>query len=394
MRCLKEDSCRQLATSKKKQQASNQQEPIHPSIHHSVPGLMRAMVLAMACGRVASFLLQQAQPLHLTPRQALRAGTLGLSMSSKAWSPGGSERAGGGRDRDSRGNRDSGWSNSGEDWKPRRDSGGSSSGRDWRPRRESSGTGRGGSGGEWNGDSSRGVRRGSSAGGGGGGKDWQARKEGTGGGWDDRNRARGLDSRRGGQPRPGARQGGREGNSNSWGRDRSRPAPRGNFSDDMEVEDQSEWDGGASDEWEGEGEGENEWKSRRGDRREVSEWMKNEMDFDELEKFDSIYGITPVYSALLSKRRAIVQLLVQEGVTPKERKDKAAFASIMRLAEEQGLKVVSRDKGYLNSVCGNRPHQGFVLRAKPLDYESISALPAPGETVRFFCCNEPCILAD
>lgn len=33
------------------------------------------------------------------------------------------------------------------------------------------------------------------------------------------------------------------------------------------------------------------------------------------------------------------------------------------------------DKGYLNTLCGNRPHQGFVLRAHPLDFEPISFLP-------------------
>lgn len=33
------------------------------------------------------------------------------------------------------------------------------------------------------------------------------------------------------------------------------------------------------------------------------------------------------------------------------------------------------DKGYLNTLCGNRPHQGFVLKASRLDFKPILFLP-------------------
>lgn len=33
------------------------------------------------------------------------------------------------------------------------------------------------------------------------------------------------------------------------------------------------------------------------------------------------------------------------------------------------------DKGYLNTLCGNRPHQGFVLKARKLQFEPILFLP-------------------
>lgn len=37
--------------------------------------------------------------------------------------------------------------------------------------------------------------------------------------------------------------------------------------------------------------------------------------------------------------------------------------------------MTTTDKGYLNSLCGNRPHQGFVLKARPLEFEPILFLP-------------------
>ena len=38
-------------------------------------------------------------------------------------------------------------------------------------------------------------------------------------------------------------------------------------------------------------------------------------------------------------------------------------------------RMTTTDKGYLNTLCGNRPHQGFILKARPLDFEPILFLP-------------------
>ena len=38
-------------------------------------------------------------------------------------------------------------------------------------------------------------------------------------------------------------------------------------------------------------------------------------------------------------------------------------------------RTTTTDKGYLNSLCGNRPHQGFVLKARPLEFVPILFLP-------------------
>lgn len=37
--------------------------------------------------------------------------------------------------------------------------------------------------------------------------------------------------------------------------------------------------------------------------------------------------------------------------------------------------MTATDKGYLNTLCGNRPHQGFVLKARKLQFEPILFLP-------------------
>lgn len=43
------------------------------------------------------------------------------------------------------------------------------------------------------------------------------------------------------------------------------------------------------------------------------------------------------------------------------------------------VRMTTTDKGYLNTLCGNRPHQGFILKARPLDFEPILFLPRVAE---------------
>ncbi|KAL7537044.1 hypothetical protein ACHAXR_007552 [Thalassiosira sp. AJA248-18] len=59
---------------------------------------------------------------------------------------------------------------------------------------------------------------------------------------------------------------------------------------------------------------------------------------------------------------------------------KDAINEIITLAKEQQemeLPIVEVDKGVLNTLCGNRPHQGFVLRCGSLDFEPVNKLPVP-----------------
>lgn len=51
----------------------------------------------------------------------------------------------------------------------------------------------------------------------------------------------------------------------------------------------------------------------------------------------------------------------------------SAISEIIKLAEsnDMELPVVEVDKGVLNTLSGNRPHQGFVLRCGSLDFTSV-----------------------
>jgi len=54
-----------------------------------------------------------------------------------------------------------------------------------------------------------------------------------------------------------------------------------------------------------------------------------------------------------------------------------AAREIEQLAEERGVPVARVDKGVLNALSGNRPHQGYVLRCGSLAFDPITELPNP-----------------
>jgi len=58
---------------------------------------------------------------------------------------------------------------------------------------------------------------------------------------------------------------------------------------------------------------------------------------------------------------------------------KDASAEILALAKENEIPIAEVDKGVLNTLCGNRPHQGFVLRCGGLDFETVRKLPVASE---------------
>ena len=72
-------------------------------------------------------------------------------------------------------------------------------------------------------------------------------------------------------------------------------------------------------------------------------------------------------------------LFVQERSTQSGRRGSkaSAAAEIIKLAQEKGVPVEYVDKGILNTLSGNRPHQGFVLRCGKLSFESLSKIPIP-----------------
>ena len=102
-------------------------------------------------------------------------------------------------------------------------------------------------------------------------------------------------------------------------------------------------------------------------------------EFDEDEEagegFDALYGVSPVLSALRAQRRTMHRLWLQDSLDLAKRKDRPALREIETLAQAVGVPVGRKDKGTLNGMCRNRPHQGIVLEASPLDFEPLQALP-------------------
>ncbi|CAL9135102.1 unnamed protein product [Musa textilis] len=91
-----------------------------------------------------------------------------------------------------------------------------------------------------------------------------------------------------------------------------------------------------------------------------------------------VYGVGPVLAALIAERREFYALYVQEGLdlsgNSKKKKDKKAVEKILQTAEKIGLKVIEASKHDLNMVVDNRPHQGLVLDASPLEMVNIREL--------------------
>ncbi len=75
-------------------------------------------------------------------------------------------------------------------------------------------------------------------------------------------------------------------------------------------------------------------------------------------------------------------LFVQEGTldnTKRSFRSDAkiqASSEIVTLAKKHGLPIAEVDKGVLNTLCGSRPHQGFVLRCGGLDFELMRNIPS------------------
>ena len=113
-------------------------------------------------------------------------------------------------------------------------------------------------------------------------------------------------------------------------------------------------------------------------------------DVDLAEPRDAIYGVNPVFAALQSHRRTFHRLLLQDTLSTEKRTDRPALLEIERLAADAGVPVERLDKGSLNGMCRNRPHQGLVLQASPLEFEPMQALPlvAKGEAPLWLALDE------
>ncbi|CAN6470256.1 unnamed protein product [Victoria cruziana] len=90
-----------------------------------------------------------------------------------------------------------------------------------------------------------------------------------------------------------------------------------------------------------------------------------------------VYGVGPVLAALTAGRREFFVLYVQEGLElggSNKKKDKKGVKMVMRIAEKIGLSMKEASKHDLNMLADNKPHQGFILDASPLEMVSIRQL--------------------
>lgn len=97
---------------------------------------------------------------------------------------------------------------------------------------------------------------------------------------------------------------------------------------------------------------------------------------------DHLFGISPVSMALRSSRRTIKELLVQEGMDLSNKKDKKAAADILKIAKEKNISIREFSKHDLNMITDNKLHQGFVLRAEPLEFVPLTHME-PSDKFRF-----------
>ncbi|KAJ7973783.1 rRNA methyltransferase [Quillaja saponaria] len=93
---------------------------------------------------------------------------------------------------------------------------------------------------------------------------------------------------------------------------------------------------------------------------------------------EGIYGVGPVLAALSAGRREFYALYVQEGLdlssNNRKKKDKKGFEKVLKMAEKVGLSIKEASKHDLNMVVDNRPHQGLVLDASPLEMVRVKEL--------------------
>ncbi|KAI5662750.1 hypothetical protein M9H77_22073 [Catharanthus roseus] len=93
---------------------------------------------------------------------------------------------------------------------------------------------------------------------------------------------------------------------------------------------------------------------------------------------EGIYGVGPVLAALSAGRREFYTLYIQDGLdlsgNNKKKKDKKGFEKVLRMADKIGLSKKHVSKHDLNMVVDNRPHQGLVLDASPLEMVGIKEL--------------------
>ncbi|ORX47771.1 hypothetical protein DM01DRAFT_266444 [Hesseltinella vesiculosa] len=82
---------------------------------------------------------------------------------------------------------------------------------------------------------------------------------------------------------------------------------------------------------------------------------------------DSLYGIASVANALHTQKRRALELKVQKGLQHSNQSNKkTSVAAILDQCTKRKVPIHYTDKGELNNLTDNRPHQGIVMKATPI----------------------------
>ncbi len=157
-----------------------------------------------------------------------------------------------------------------------------------------------------------------------------------------------------------------QGNHHRRSMDGYRSDRRGGYGGGAKIQSLEENDDG--------GEDEEEWVIQSG-----REWgREHEANVNWRLEGEPVYGVAPIRAALVASRREFYTLYMQENLTENietgKRKDKQALVWILNRMKELGVRLKVVSKHDLNLLVDNRPHQGLVLDASPLELVPIEKL--------------------
>lgn len=70
-----------------------------------------------------------------------------------------------------------------------------------------------------------------------------------------------------------------------------------------------------------------------------------------------VYGFSSVLAALHARKRARIEKLLVQKTSSTKKKDSTLIDAAIQLCREQNVTIVQADKGHLNNLTLNRPHQ-------------------------------------
>eukprot|EP01016_Furgasonia_blochmanni_P036803 TRINITY_DN4248_c0_g1_i2.p1 TRINITY_DN4248_c0_g1~~TRINITY_DN4248_c0_g1_i2.p1 ORF type:complete len:225 (-),score=48.65 TRINITY_DN4248_c0_g1_i2:502-1107(-) len=88
-------------------------------------------------------------------------------------------------------------------------------------------------------------------------------------------------------------------------------------------------------------------------------------------KFDYLYGINPVMTALYANRRKLIELYISDSSSRTEGRN-VRIQNIYNQANKLKISTKSYPKDKLSRFCQHEPHQGVILKCNPLPFIRIS----------------------